>query len=106
MIEVFDAIVASLTAGHYTRITAPYFDPSNIQGQSHFSELPISDEAELFEEASKTFLYYWCVANNEVRWKDYYESLCIPSDAPDCSLTDIPFQEVVKIISPDAIVDW
>ena len=99
MIELFNEIVASLRAGHYTRVKP--------DGEaSYFTELPITDDAELFNEASKTLLYYWCLANGEERWCQYYDTVCVPTDTPELRLTGIPFLDVVKIVSPDAVTEW
>ena len=96
----FNTIVASLRAGHYTRVKP---DGSEI---GYRFDNRITDDADLFNEASKTLLYYWCLANGEERWRQYYDHVCIPNDAPDMSLKGVPFEQIIAVISPDALTDW
>jgi len=96
----FDTIVASLRAGHYTRV-----NPDGAEVGWRFDQR-ITDDADLFDEASKTLLYYWCIANGEERWRQYYDYVCIPNDAPDMSLKGVPFEQIIAVISPDALIDW
>ena len=94
MIEkIFEEIITCLRSGEYTRV--------NIHGRKvgfRFDNR-ITDEVELFNEASKTLLYYWGVANGDARWQHYYRTICKISNAP--SLSGVPFIDVVTVICPD-----
>lgn len=96
MTQIFERIVAALQSGNYSKV--------DIRKRSWFTEnpAPITDEADLFDEASKTLLYLWCVTYNEERYRNYYDYVLVPNE--DVIIpNDATFKSILEIISIDAI---
>lgn len=96
MTQIFEQIVADLQAGNYTIV--------DIRKRSFFTEpsTPITDEAELFEEASKTLLYLYCELIGDLRYKLYYDNLLIPNTEFELP-KDTTFEDVLKVISAQTL---